>query len=152
MSTPSTNPHLRALKLAERMADLLQRRALGEIEIKADDIKVRVAAPNQALVGAAAPAQAVAVPLAPAAAPPAAAEEEDAVRAPMVGTAYLSPEPGAEPFVRVGEQVRAGQPVLIIEAMKTMNHIAAPRDGVVHKVLVANGQPVEFDELLALIG
>jgi acetyl-CoA carboxylase biotin carboxyl carrier protein len=69
----------------------------------------------------------------------------------MVGTAYLSPEPGARPYVEIGSQVRAGQTVLIIEAMKTMNHIPAPKAGVVTAILVGNGQPVEFGEPLAII-
>jgi acetyl-CoA carboxylase biotin carboxyl carrier protein len=73
------------------------------------------------------------------------------VHSPMVGTAYLAPEPGAAPFVDVGTRVAQGQTILIIEAMKTMNHIPAPKAGVVTAVLVSNGQPVEFGEPLVII-
>jgi acetyl-CoA carboxylase biotin carboxyl carrier protein len=94
---------------------------------------------------------------APAGAAPAAAAVADpgkhpgAVPSPMVGTAYLAPEPSAAPFVEVGTRVAQGQTILIIEAMKTMNHIPAPKAGVVTAILVGNGQPVEFGEPLAII-
>jgi acetyl-CoA carboxylase biotin carboxyl carrier protein len=73
------------------------------------------------------------------------------VPSPMVGTAYLAPEPGAAPFIQIGARVAQGQTLLIIEAMKTMNHIPAPKAGVVSAILVGNGQPVEFGEPLAII-
>jgi acetyl-CoA carboxylase biotin carboxyl carrier protein len=73
------------------------------------------------------------------------------VKSPMVGTIYLQPQPGADPFVRPGERVRQGQTLLIVEAMKTMNPIPAPKDGVLLEVLVQDGQPVEFGEPLAVI-
>jgi acetyl-CoA carboxylase biotin carboxyl carrier protein len=76
----------------------------------------------------------------------------NAIRSPMVGTAYLHPEPGAEPFVKVGDKVKAGQTLLIIEAMKVMNPIAAPADGTVQQILIENAQPVEFDQPLLVIG
>ena len=79
------------------------------------------------------------------------AKHPGCVRSPMVGVAYLSPEPGASPFVSVGTRVSQGQTLLIIEAMKTMNHIPAPKAGVVTQVLVANNQPVEFGEPLVII-
>jgi acetyl-CoA carboxylase biotin carboxyl carrier protein len=92
---------------------------------------------------------------APAAAPAAAVADPGkhpgAVPSPMVGTAYLAAEPGAAPFVEVGTRVTQGQTILIIEAMKTMNHIPAPKAGVVTAILVGNGQPVEFGEPLAII-
>jgi acetyl-CoA carboxylase biotin carboxyl carrier protein len=102
---------------------------------------------------AAAPAVAAA-PAAAAAAPAEAAEALPAgevVRSPMVGTAYLSAEPGAKPFVTPGESVKAGDTLLIVEAMKVMNPITAPRGGIVRQVLVANAQPVEFDQPLVVI-
>ncbi len=108
--------------------------------------------------------QMVAAPAAPAAAPSAAAapapaavaaapsaESPGAVKSPMVGTAYLAAAPGAAPFVTVGAQVKQGQTVLIIEAMKTMNQIPAPKSGTVTSILVENGQPVEFGEALLVI-
>jgi acetyl-CoA carboxylase biotin carboxyl carrier protein len=87
----------------------------------------------------------------PAAAPVAAADHPGAVPSPMVGTAYLAAEPGAAPFITVGSKVEAGQTVLIIEAMKTMNHIPAQRAGTVTKILIEDGQPVEFGEPLIII-
>ena len=74
------------------------------------------------------------------------------VKSPMVGTVYLQPQPGAPPFVRVGDRVSQGQTLLLVEAMKTMNPIAAPRDGLLLELLVADSQPVEYGEVLAIIG
>ena len=79
------------------------------------------------------------------------AKHPGAVKSPMVGTAYLAPEPGAAPFIEVGSRVAQGQTILIIEAMKTMNHIPASKAGTVTAILVTNGQPVEFGEPLAII-
>jgi len=96
-----------------------------------------------------------AAPVAPIAAEPAAAPEPadaGAVRSPMVGTVYLSPEPDAGPFVNVGSQVKAGETLLIVEAMKVMNPITAPASGTVKAILVENAQPVEYDQPLVLIG
>ncbi len=136
----------------EKLAELLERTGLSEIEIGQGETRVRVARQLQTRVEYAAP------PPPPAAAempPPAAAEPEPsnagAITAPMVGTVYLSPEPGADPFVRVGDQVQEGQTLLIIEAMKVMNTIRAPRAGVVTRILVENAQPVEFGEPLLVI-
>jgi len=145
--------------LIERLAELLQRTGLTEIELAEGDAKVRVVRAPQGAV-----AQVPASPEAPAAggtaslvatAGPAAAGATDrhpgAVRAPMVGTVYLTPEPGAAPFVDVGAEVREGQTLLIIEAMKVMNPIRAPRGGRIANVLVSNGDPVEYGELLLII-
>jgi acetyl-CoA carboxylase biotin carboxyl carrier protein len=139
----------------ERLAELLQRTGLTEIELAEGDSRIRVAREPQAVV-ATVPASATP---APAARPPAdeqpqeAAVEEHpgAVRAPMVGTVYLTPEPGAQPFITVGAEVREGQTLLIIEAMKVMNPIRAARGGRIARLLVANGDPVEYGELLLLI-
>ena len=133
--------------LIRRLAAILEETGLGEIEYAEGDRRIRVARPN----GAAAPVAA----LAPAAiVAPAAADAVpavNAVRSPMVGTAYLSPEPGAAPFVRVGDRVSEGQTLLIIEAMKVMNPIKCPRAGTVSAVLVEDAAPVEYGEPLLVV-
>ena len=146
--------------LIRDLAELLEETGLSEIEIEREGMRVRVA--RQVTVAAAvhpgaAASAAMAAAAAPAGAAPAAAAVADpgkhpgAVPSPMVGTAYLAPEPTAAPFVEVGARVAQGQTILIIEAMKTMNHIPAPKAGVVTAILVGNGQPVEFGEPLAII-
>jgi len=134
------------------LAAVLAESGLTEIEIVEKDSRIRV-------VRAAAPA--AAVPLAPAPAPPVAtvsapavpdeASHPGAVTSPMVGVAYLSPEPGAPPFVTVGQSVTAGQTLLLIEAMKTFNQIRAPKAGTVTRILVANSTPVEYGEALMIV-
>lgn len=140
-------------ELIRQLAALLTETDLSEIEIETDGLKLRVARQvAQAVTHIAAPAP---VAHAPAAAAPATAAEAashpGAVNSPMVGTAYLAPEPGAAVFAQVGTQISEGQTVLIIEAMKTMNHIPAPRSGKLTAVLVDDGQPVEFGEPLFVI-
>lgn len=147
--------------LIRKLAELLSETDLNEIEIEQDKRRLRLsrnAAPVQAVVQAApqmaAPVAAAPAPNAPAesAAPAAAAPAtEGALTSPMVGTAYLSPEPGAAAFVKVGDSVKAGQTVLIIEAMKTMNQIPADKDGKVSAILIEDAQPVEFGEALIVI-
>ncbi|MFZ9395772.1 MAG: acetyl-CoA carboxylase biotin carboxyl carrier protein [Erythrobacter sp.] len=143
-------------RLVRELAELLNETGLTEIEVEDDDRKIRVArggmvavsAPMAAPVAAAAPAAA-----APAAeAAPAAADHANALKSPMVGTAYLAPEPGAANFVSVGQAVKEGDTLLIIEAMKVMNPITADRAGTIKAVLVENAQPVEFDQPLVVIG
>ena len=143
--------------LVRQLAELLDETQLSEIEVLDGERKVRV---SRSLTVAAAPAAVAPVMAAPApaAAPPAAAptpaappDHANAVKSPMVGTAYLSPEPGAAPFVSVGDKVAAGATILIIEAMKVMNPITAPTGGTVVAVLVDSGQPVEFDQPLVII-
>ena len=144
-------------ELIRELAQLLTETGLTEIEIDREGMRVRVA--RQPTAGPAMPAAVAAViPAAVAPAQPAAAgadadpaKHPGCVRSPMVGVAYVSPEPGAPPFVSVGTRVSQGQTLLIIEAMKTMNHIPAPKAGVVTQVLVANSQPVEFGEPLVII-
>jgi acetyl-CoA carboxylase biotin carboxyl carrier protein len=144
-------------RLVRRLAAILNDTGLTEIEVERGDLRIKVArnlaGPAAApTVYAAAPAPA---PTAAASAAPRAAEPEyagDLVKSPMVGTIYLQPEPGAAPFVRVGDMVSEGQTLVIIEAMKTMNPIPAPRAGRIVEMLVADGQPVEFGEPLAVIG
>ncbi|MGY6634175.1 MAG: acetyl-CoA carboxylase biotin carboxyl carrier protein [Alkalilacustris sp.] len=149
----------------EALAELLNRNDLGEIDVKRDygendSLKVRVSrtAAQPAPVAPAAvhapqpgpaPQAAPAAPAAQASADP--AQHPGAVTSPMVGTAYLSPEPGAQPFVSVGAQVSEGQTLMIIEAMKTMNHIPAPRAGTVRRILVADTSPVEYGAPLMII-
>ena len=140
------------------LAELLDDTGLSEIEVEDGERKIRVArtltaapvayAPAAAPVAAAAPAAAAA----PVAAAPAADTFADAVKSPMVGTVYLSPEPGAPNFAAVGSAVKAGDTILIIEAMKVMNPIVAPASGTLKAVHVENSQPVEFDQPLFTIG
>jgi len=142
-------------KLVRELAKLLADTGLSEIEVEDGDRKIRVA--RQLAAVAAAPvavaAPAVAAPAAAAPAAPAApAVPVDAVKSPMVGTVYLSPEPSAPEFVAVGKTVKAGETLLIVEAMKVMNPITAPKAGTVQQILVENGQPVEFDQPLVVIG
>ncbi len=144
------------VKLVRQLAELLNDTGLTEIEVEENDRKIRVARTVQAVavsaapVAAPAPAAAAAAPAtpAPAAVP---ADHPGAVKSPMVGTAYLAPSPEAANFVNVGDTVKEGDTLLIIEAMKVMNPITAPRGGKVTQLLVANGQPVEFDQPLAII-
>lgn len=142
--------------LVRELAALLDDTHLTEIEVEDGDRKIRVARKAGGGAPVYAPSYAPA-PTAPAAAPATAPAAEPAapsgtmVRSPIVGTAYLSAEPGAAPFARIGAQVAAGETVLIIEAMKVMNAIAAPTSGTVKAVLVDNGQPVEFDQPLIVI-
>jgi acetyl-CoA carboxylase biotin carboxyl carrier protein len=134
------------------LAGILEETGLTEIEIEKDAVRLRVS--RQGGVAAFAPAPvAASAPNAPAPAAPAvpAASHPGTVRSPMVGTAYLSPSPGSEPFAKEGSMVTEGQTILIVEAMKTMNPIAAPRAGRVVKVLVTDAQPVEYDEPLIII-
>jgi acetyl-CoA carboxylase biotin carboxyl carrier protein len=141
-------------KLVSELAQLLTDNDLSEIEVAdgARRIKVR----RGFAPGAAAehPKETAAAPQASAAPSAAPAEEVsgDTIKSPIVGTAFLSAEPGAEPFIKVGEPVKAGDTLLIIEAMKVMNPITAPSGGVIKKILVADAQPVEFDQPLVIIG
>lgn len=150
-------------RLVRELADVLNETGLSEIEVERGDLRIRLtkslppapmALAPQML--AAAPAFASAAPPAPAAAPAApagpAVPAGEVVKSPMVGTVYLQPQPGAPPFVRVGDRVDEGQTLLLLEAMKTMNPIPAPKSGVLVEFLVADGQPVEYGEPLLVIG
>lgn len=143
--------------LIRELAQLLKETGLSEIEIDRDGMRVRVARemtvlapPAAAAVAAAAPATAAPVPTVESG-PVDFGKHPGCLHSPMVGTAFLAPEPGAAPFVEVGSRVSQGQTILIIEAMKTMNHIPAPKAGTVTRILVGNQQPVEFGEPLAII-
>jgi acetyl-CoA carboxylase biotin carboxyl carrier protein len=143
--------------LIETLADLLQRTGLTEIEISQGEARIRVVRAPQPVIStvpAEAPLTATRpiAPAAPSASQPAAEPSHPgAVRAPMVGTVYLTPEPGGQPFITVGADVREGQTLLIIEAMKVMNPIRAPRNGRVVELMVGSGDPVEYGELLLVI-
>jgi acetyl-CoA carboxylase biotin carboxyl carrier protein len=137
------------------LAELLNETGLTEIEVERNGFRVRVARNHTTSAVVAAPVSTAAhAPVAPAAAQPAAKAEPHpgTVRSPMVGTAYRAPAPGSMPFVEVGHEVRQGQTLLIIEAMKTMNQIVAPRAGKVIEIMVNDAQPVEYDEPLLVIG
>jgi acetyl-CoA carboxylase biotin carboxyl carrier protein len=149
-------------RLVRRLAAILKETDLTEIEIEKGDLKIRVA--REALAAAPvqyaqAPVQYAAAPASmpsdpgapPAATPRPATPAGEPVKSPMVGTVYHQAQPGAEPFIQVGSRVAAGQTLLIIEAMKTMNPIPAPRDGVVLEILAGDGQPVEFGEHLVIL-
>ena len=143
--------------LIRDLAGILTETDLTEIEVEQEDLRIRVsrASSHVPVQHAAVPAPAPQPAPAPAAEPAAAAEPEfnpkDVLSSPMVGTAYLAPSPGARAYVEVGQTVKEGQTVLIIEAMKTMNQIPAPKSGTVSAIMVEDGQPVEYGESLIAI-
>ena len=137
--------------LIRKLADLLRETGLNEIEFAEGDKSLRVSRGAPAASAHVVHAVAPAVAPAPAAAPVKGVPHPGSVTSPMVGTAYAAPEPGAAPFARVGDTVKAGQTILIIEAMKVMNPIKAPRGGTVAEVFISDGQPVEFGEVLMII-
>ncbi|MBL4892989.1 MAG: acetyl-CoA carboxylase biotin carboxyl carrier protein [Rhizobiaceae bacterium] len=140
--------------LVRDLAAILTETDLTEIEIEQDDLRIRVSRQNQ-VQAVAAPVQLAAVPVvaaAPSSVPTAApASTEGNVTSPMVGTAYLSPAPGTDVYVKVGDTVKQGDTILIIEAMKTMNQIPSPHSGTVTAIFVEDSQPVEFGEALMTI-
>lgn len=147
------------LETVRELASVLSDTGLTEIELERGGLKLRVAKQiNQTVVEApqyapapAAPAPAPVVADIAAAPAPAAHANGELVKSPMVGTAYLSPSPGADAFITVGAEVQAGQTLVIVEAMKTMNEIKAPRAGKVIEILARNAEPVEFDEPLVVL-
>ena len=161
MSSPkaaaeSGEPQAIDTRVVRKLADILKDTGLTEIEVESGGLKIRVArevtvqhmaAPTVHQVAAAAPAAA-----APAAAAPAApVHNGETIKSPMVGTIYLQATPGSDPFIKVGQTVTQGQTLLIVEAMKTMNPIPAPKAGKIVEILVADAQPVEFGEPLVII-
>lgn len=143
-------------EFVRKLAEILEENDLGEIELADGDRRIRIARPTVTYAAAAMPAPSASIPLAAAPAVAAAtagdlAKHPGAVKSPMVGTAYLAPEPGKPNFVAVGDKVTAGQTVLIIEAMKTFNPIKAPKAGTVTQILIDNAQPVEFGEALMIV-
>jgi acetyl-CoA carboxylase biotin carboxyl carrier protein len=135
--------------LIRELAKLLEETGLTEIEIEQDGMRVRA---GRAESGKAqSPAALAAAPVAPGAVSSDPAKHPGVVTSPMVGTAYLSPEPGAKPFVEIGSQVKAGETLLIVEAMKTMNQIPAPHAGIVTQILIEDGHPLEFGAPMMII-
>jgi len=141
--------------LVRELAQLLADTGLTEIEVEDGDRKIKVSRQNAvqsfASYAPAVPAPANAAVPSPSEAPAAPAVSKDAVKSPMVGTVYLAAEPGAPDFITVGKTVKAGDTLVIIEAMKVMNPITAPKAGTVAAILVENSQPVEFDQPLVVI-
>jgi acetyl-CoA carboxylase biotin carboxyl carrier protein len=141
-------------EFVRKLAEILHETHLGEIELADGDRRIRVARPTVTVTAAPAVAAAPVASSAAAAATGAAndlAKHPGAVKSPMVGTAYLAPEPGKPNFVSVGDKVAIGQTLLIIEAMKTFNPIKAPKAGTVVQILIDNGRPVEFGEPLMIV-
>ena len=136
------------------LSDLLAETGLTEIEVEQNGARIRVArAGVMAAIAAAAPAVSAPAPAAaPAAATPSSGPQAGAVTSPMVGTVYTAPEPGKPPFVKVGQQVKEGDTLFIVEAMKTMNPIPATRSGTIKEICVENGSPVEFGQTLLILG
>ena len=134
-------------EMLRELAQLLDETGLSEIEIEQNDIRVRVAkGGTMVAANLATPASAVETKSSDDAGP-----DVDAVKSPMVGTVYMAPAPGAAKFISVGKTVAKGDPLLIVEAMKTMNQIPSPKAGKVTAILVEDGQPVEYDEPLVVI-
>jgi acetyl-CoA carboxylase biotin carboxyl carrier protein len=158
MPTPKDRADLFDASVVRELADILNETGLSEIEVERDGLKVRVAKTLSAATTVYAPAPAGAVVSPSAAAPTAAAavvdaaQSGDVVKSPMVGTVYLQAQPGAPPFANIGDTVAEGQTLLLIEAMKTMNPISAPRAGKVLEFLVGDAQPVEYGEPLVVLG
>ena len=146
-------------KFVKELTAILDESNLTELEFETEDISVRLArgktiAAAPAMMPAAPAAAPVAAPVVAAPSAPAASDASShpgAVKSPMVGTVYLAPEPDAPDFVKEGDQVKKGQTLFIVEAMKVMNPITAPADGKLSRVLVDNAQPIEFDQPLAII-
>lgn len=140
--------------LLKNLADFLKKEDLGEIEVESDGVRVRLVRNGTAMVRTPAADSASAAGQAGASQ---SGDSQDnaihpgAVKSPLVGTAYLAPEPGAKAFVQIGDTVSEGQTLMIVEAMKTMNPIQAPQAGVVKEILVSNGQPVEYGEPLIIV-
>jgi acetyl-CoA carboxylase biotin carboxyl carrier protein len=156
MSDPKDTKAMRVdVVLLRELAELLSTNELTEIEVEDGDRKIKVrreAAPVMAYAPAPAAAPTPAAAALPAVAPAEAAPAPiDSVKSPMVGTAYLSAEPGAKPFIAVGQTIKQGDTLLIVEAMKVMNPILSPKGGKVAQILVGDAQPVEFDQPLVVI-
>jgi acetyl-CoA carboxylase biotin carboxyl carrier protein len=154
MPSPKAEAVTPATALVRELAEILNETGLSEIEVERDGQRVRVAralAPAVVQTIASAPVPAPSTPPAPLVEPEAGRTGET-VTSPMVGTVYLQSQPGTPPYVKVGDSVAVGQTLLLIEAMKTMNPISAPKAGTVLELLVVDAQPVEFGEPLVVIG
>ncbi len=141
-----------AKKTIKELSDLLGKNNLNEIELEQDGLRIRVSRGGGSYQGA---APAPVAPASPAAAAPAgpapASAHPGCVKSPMVGTVYIAPEPGADPFISVGDTVKKGQTLFVIEAMKVMNQINAQKAGKIKEILITDAQPIEFDQPLAVI-
>jgi len=154
-SIPSKSPMRIDTAMVSKLAELLSANQLTEIEVADGDRKIKVKREPAAVAAAPAPVQ-NAPPAAASVAAPAPAEAEqaspaNAIKSPMVGTCFLSAEPGAKPFIATGQAVKKGDTLLIIEAMKVMNPILAPKAGTVKQIFVSDAQPVEFDQPLVVV-
>ena len=138
--------------LVQELAELLTANELTEIEVEDGDRRIKVKRESARIAAPVATPPMLAAAPAAAAAPPAEDVSGETIKSPMVGTAYLSAEPGAKQFAEVGDAVKAGDTLLIVEAMKVMNPILAPAGGMIKKIMVSDGQPVEFDQPLVVIG
>lgn len=157
MAENKNNKHDLEAGWIRELADILQDTGLTEIEIEKNDIRLRVSRQGSAAVVHQAPAVTQTAPVQSQESSSAEsitdtiASHPGTVKSPMVGTAYLAPSPEAPVFVKVGDQVKEGQTLMIVEAMKTMNPITAPRSGTIQSILIADAQPVEFDDALLII-
>ena len=144
-------------RLVQSLVEILEKAGLVELEYETKSVSIRLskagrhAAPAAPPPAAPAPASAAAPQEAPAAGETTPESHPGAVTSPMVGTVYLSPEPGADPFINEGDTIREGQTLVIVEAMKVMNPIAAPKSGKVARILIGNSQPVEYGQALVII-
>jgi acetyl-CoA carboxylase biotin carboxyl carrier protein len=138
-------------KLIRKLAALLDETGLSEIEYEAGGQRIRVGRAASGVLAPLAPPSVSGVPVAPAAAATNDAIPQGAILSPMVGTVYVAGEPGEAPFVKVGDEVKEGQTLLIIEAMKVMNPLTSPRAGKVTRIFISDGQPVEFGEPLVIV-
>lgn len=142
-------------EMVRNLANLLTETGLTEIEYAEGEKRLRLMRGSVAVSGPTLPVAAMPVPhlatTAPATAPANESQPQGGVTSPMVGTAYLAPEPGAAPFIKVGDRIEAGATLLIIEAMKVMNPIKAPRSGTISRIIVTDAKPVEFGETLVVI-
>lgn len=158
----STSKNKLDTELVRELAEILSDANLGELEVEHEGLRVRVSKPAapavQSVAAMPAPAQNAAPPPAHAVSPDEtrtgeapAPDETNAVQSPMVGTVYLSPEPGAKVFVHEGDKVKKGDTLMLVEAMKTFNPVESPRDGTVTRILVSDAQPVEYGEPLVIV-
>ena len=153
MARKSDSPGTPAIdhEAIRELAKLLDETGLTEIAVERAGVSIRVARHSGGILTRARAESVASTPVASTPLPVDPAQHPGAVASPMVGTAYLAPEPGARPFVEVGTVVKTGEPLMIIEAMKTMNQIPAPRPGTVIQILVDDGQPVEYGQPLMII-
>jgi acetyl-CoA carboxylase biotin carboxyl carrier protein len=137
-------------KIIKELSDYLDEFNLTEIEYSENNVKYKVSKSNKGTINE----QIISTVNQPRSSSPVAADninKANIIKSPMVGTAYLAPEPGAKPFITVGANIKKGQTIIIIEAMKTMNHVPSTKDGVIKKILITDGEAVEFDQDLILV-